>query len=105
MSSERHEKLTELFLKVCEMEPGKRKTFLDEACQGDHALRAEVESMLAHDQASAEPLASATATTQMPSALQHPDSVGPYRIRTGRTTESSRSTHIYATHERVGLSR
>ena len=50
MSSPRHERATQLFLQVCDLAPDRREAMLDEACADDPALRAEVESLLAHDE-------------------------------------------------------
>lgn len=47
MNSER-QKLDELFHSALEREPGKRETFIAEACNGDEELRRELESMLDH---------------------------------------------------------
>jgi serine/threonine protein kinase/predicted ATPase len=49
MDSQRHERLSELFLRARELPPEDRPAFLDEACTGDAALRADVESLLDHD--------------------------------------------------------
>jgi predicted ATPase len=49
VSSERHERISDLFLKACELGPAEREAFLDTACAGDPQLRAEVDSLLAHD--------------------------------------------------------
>src|SRR5262245_37383349 len=38
-----------VFDRAAELPPGERAGFLDRACAGDTALRAEVESLLAHD--------------------------------------------------------
>ena len=40
----------EIFAQACELDPAGRASFVRDACQGDDALRAEVESLLAaHD--------------------------------------------------------
>ncbi|MCH8851678.1 MAG: protein kinase [Planctomycetes bacterium] len=44
---ERHNKVYELFVKARELDANSRQAFLDEACAGDPALRAEVEARLA----------------------------------------------------------
>jgi predicted ATPase/predicted Ser/Thr protein kinase len=49
VTSRRHERISDLFLKACELDPEERKAFLDDACAGDPELRDEVESLLAHD--------------------------------------------------------
>jgi len=50
MDSQRHERLSELFLRARELAPEDRPAFLDEACTNDAALRADVESLLDHDE-------------------------------------------------------
>jgi serine/threonine-protein kinase len=51
MSREKFKRAEELFLEATELEPDKRQIFLDQACEGDAALRREVDALLAHDQA------------------------------------------------------
>jgi WD40 repeat protein len=46
-SSARHERLTELFTRACELEGAARAAFLDAECGGESELRAELESLLA----------------------------------------------------------
>ena len=51
MSSGGHkDRVTELFLRVCDLDPHEQKRVLDSECSTDPGLRAEVESLLAHDQ-------------------------------------------------------
>lgn len=50
-TSERHKRISDLFLAVCELRPKERAAYLDEACAGDARLRAEVEVLLAQDSA------------------------------------------------------
>src|SRR5438445_13443952 len=46
------QRLNELFLAAIEQDPARRAAFLDEACAGNPALRAEVESLVvSHEQA------------------------------------------------------
>jgi serine/threonine protein kinase len=49
MTPERYEKLCELFFQAVEMEPDRRKAFLEEKCADDASLRGEVERLLAND--------------------------------------------------------
>ena len=49
MGSQRHDRITELFLQACALDSAAREAFLDEACAGNAELRAEVDSLLAHD--------------------------------------------------------
>src|SRR5207302_9735898 len=46
-TSGRWQKIKDLFGEALEQDPAGRKAFLDQACNGDQALRAEVESLLA----------------------------------------------------------
>ncbi len=46
MEAERWRRVNELFHAALERDPGRREAFLDEACAGDTALRAEVSSLL-----------------------------------------------------------
>ncbi|MBX9790966.1 MAG: serine/threonine protein kinase [Pirellulales bacterium] len=48
MNAGRHERVKELFLKLCDADPATRRATLDRECAGDPSLRAEVESLLAH---------------------------------------------------------
>src|SRR5262245_29690090 len=54
MTPERRERVWTLFDKAAELPPGERGAFLDAACGGDAGLRADVESLLAHDSALAD---------------------------------------------------
>ena len=49
MPAERSEQVEQLYHAARERDPRERAAFLDEACAGDHALRREVESLLAQD--------------------------------------------------------
>jgi serine/threonine protein kinase/tetratricopeptide (TPR) repeat protein len=51
VTSDRHAKIKELFLAVCERPPDERSEYLDDACAGDVELRAEVEGLLAYHEA------------------------------------------------------
>ncbi|MCM3873411.1 MAG: protein kinase [Pyrinomonadaceae bacterium] len=48
-SSKRWQEIDRIFAAALEREPGARSTFLAEACGDDEQLRAEVESLMAHD--------------------------------------------------------
>jgi WD40 repeat protein/predicted Ser/Thr protein kinase len=54
MTPERRERVWALFDQAVERPPGERASFLDAACAGDAGLRAEVESLLAHDPSSSQ---------------------------------------------------
>ncbi len=47
--TDRHDKVTAIFLAACDLPPESRSKFLDEGCQGDGSLRAEVAAMLRAD--------------------------------------------------------
>ncbi len=50
MHSDKWDRIRELFERVCDLDPKDRRTRLDEACDGDAELRAEIESLIhAHD--------------------------------------------------------
>src|SRR5881392_2830920 len=50
MTPARFQTIEEIFLAALEHEPGQVSAFLDTACEGDEALRREVEVLLASDQ-------------------------------------------------------
>ena len=90
MSSERHRRLSEIFLAACEIPPDRRAEFLAEACRGEEDLRGDVELLLVHDEKAGDlldaeavhrKLASQVASWRepMPSG-RHPARIGPYRI-------------------------
>ncbi len=49
MTPERYQRIKELFARVCDLPPGQRAAFLEQACGDDDDLRHEVETLLAHD--------------------------------------------------------
>ena len=49
MTVERHEQVARIFHAALERVPEERTAFLEQACNGDEALRNDVESLLAHD--------------------------------------------------------
>jgi eukaryotic-like serine/threonine-protein kinase len=51
MGRERWQQIDTIFQAALELAPSERAAFLDDACRGDAALRSEVESLIAHDQA------------------------------------------------------
>src|SRR5260221_2065889 len=78
-------KANELFLKALELRSAdERREFLDRACTGDAAMRAEVDSLLkASEQAGGflEPPAQTPARTELPPAAEAPGTViGPYKL-------------------------
>jgi serine/threonine protein kinase/tetratricopeptide (TPR) repeat protein len=65
-----HDRVANLFLEARKLEPGARQKLLDEACEDDSQLRADVESLLVHDQT----------TTQPADSLSRPtEKIGDYR--------------------------
>ena len=79
------EKVKELFHTASDLPPSQREAYLTAACQGDEALRREVESLLSHDVSQAGVLErvaqQARAWTERPAPERKvPASVGRYRI-------------------------
>ena len=72
MDPERWRQVGELFHRALEHGPEERSRFLDEACGGDAALRAEVDSLLAHHDDGAPP-----AVPTPPEIVPTPPEVGP----------------------------
>jgi len=78
-----HARLSKLFLQACALPPEERPDFLDQACGGDAALRAELQAMLAADAQASGILdgrvgaVAADATGGRPAT---PRWIGPYRI-------------------------
>jgi len=82
-SEQRHEQVTKIFLDACELGPQERERFLDLACGGDSALRAEVESMLSHDWNNdlVSRLRQSFSTADLPEQrLERGTLIGPYKI-------------------------
>jgi serine/threonine protein kinase/tetratricopeptide (TPR) repeat protein len=50
MTSRRRAQVSDLFTRACGLDPDAREAFLNRACAGDAELRAEVESLLDHDE-------------------------------------------------------
>jgi eukaryotic-like serine/threonine-protein kinase len=80
MTSNRADRLTSLYHAALERPAAERASFLVQACGGDNALRAEVESLLAYDagsflEAPAAPVAGVGPGTQMVNRQ-----LGPYTI-------------------------
>ncbi len=83
MDSKRFEKIDELFQSAVDLAPEQRSIFLNEACNDDLELRAEVESLLsAYEKADdfIEVLASGVAASLLEEKRQHPAQVGQYKI-------------------------
>ena len=50
MTGQDFARVKEVFLQACDLAPADRGAFLDRACDGNAAMRAEVESLLASDE-------------------------------------------------------
>lgn len=50
MASEHYQRAKEIFYQVCEMDPVERRPFLDSACDGDAALRRDIDRLLLVDE-------------------------------------------------------
>src|SRR5262245_58205456 len=74
MDPARWSQIEELFLKALELPAEDRKRFLDQACQGDDSLRAEVNSLLACDSPD-DPLLAVDAPVDASGRR-----IGPYRL-------------------------
>ena len=81
---ERYERAKEIFLAVCDLDTAARATRLDEACENDAELRAEVESLLAHHgggQSDVPPTATAAPSLLKESERERsPQRIGQYRV-------------------------
>jgi len=84
MSSENHERIGELFLELARLPAERRAARLDEVCGDDEELRAELESLLAHDDSSvAERAGSAVVRGLVELELDEaalPGTIGGYRV-------------------------
>jgi serine/threonine protein kinase/tetratricopeptide (TPR) repeat protein len=81
MSGRDHDRVSGLFLQACEIPPERRAAFLDEACAGDARLRAEVESLLIHDESVPEILKPGAIPLDVsPAAEPIPERIGRFRI-------------------------
>jgi len=94
MTPERWKEIKALLAAALERPPDERDSFLNQACDGDRSLRAEVESLLAHEQPDDEPdsrmlsrelrlesLISSEMNEPAPRALMHGRGrIGPYKI-------------------------
>lgn len=72
MAAERRQQISELYHAARERSPEERSAYLKEACAGDDALCAEVESLLRYDAASADFLERPAAVVG-PVAMPSPD--------------------------------
>ena len=82
MSEDRPSRRRALFEAVADLAPSERDAFLHQACDGDAALRAEVEALLDHDEASNTAFLRSPVQRATP-ASGIPETIGRYRV-TGR---------------------
>jgi non-specific serine/threonine protein kinase/serine/threonine-protein kinase len=86
VDSERYERVSKLFTRALELDGEQRDDFLSDACHDDPDLRAEVESLLAHDRNASGVLQDfdpgCTATTAAEDKPIEPSTsrIGPYRV-------------------------
>ena len=88
MDSERWRRIELLYHSASEREPNHRAAFIKQACDGDEALRQEVESLLAQAQSTdgfldapaLDVAARELAASQEPGSPSHPPGIGRYRI-------------------------
>ena len=78
MSRERFRRIEELFLEALERPEDERAAFLEVACDGDEALRAEVDDLLDRDARDDTDLPIPTVSAREPEPA--PDRIGPYLI-------------------------
>lgn len=83
MNADRHQRLTDLFLQVVELDPAARAAFIQESTAGDDALRTELESLLAADAANQETRevgAGFLDQSALSGSAPIPEALGPFRI-------------------------
>ena len=78
-TGEQWPKIKEIFGAALEREPSERDAFLDQACERDPQLRAEVESLLAAH-ADADGLSQSPWTATVTGSVSEQRTVGPYRL-------------------------
>ena len=81
MSDADHARVSEIFIEACGLPPDRREAYLDAATKGDPTLRAEVESLLAHDESVPEILNDGAMPFESGSAAEPvPERIGQFRI-------------------------
>ena len=75
VSSDRHERLYDLFRRACELPVDERRAFVEHECRDDASLRVELERLLTHD-AGEESLASAARSPIGDGASSLPQVIG-----------------------------
>jgi hypothetical protein len=108
MDRERWRQIDMIFKAALELPAGERAAFLERACAGDEALRAEVESLIAHDREGGplEEPAFEEATRLLAAEREREQSlagkiIGPYRIVSRIGAGGMGEVHL-AVHERTG---
>ena len=79
MSTDDHDRISEIFLKACDLPPEEQKQFLDEACAGRPELRADVESILAHDERASAVLRQVTSSNMADAPAPTPEAATVWR--------------------------
>jgi formylglycine-generating enzyme required for sulfatase activity/predicted Ser/Thr protein kinase len=78
------ERVSEIFLKACELDPEQRAAFLDEVCQGDPEARVRLEALLARDAEASEALTDVRESLldRTFESIQRamPRQIGPYQV-------------------------
>ena len=87
MSTKRHARISELFVRASDLSAAEQSAFLDDACGEDAELRADVETLLARDSLAGRVLGSSAlkgglfpADSDKAASDGHPSSIGPYKI-------------------------
>jgi len=80
MQPERRNQISNLFHAALERAPEERQAFLEQACDGDRALRQEIESLLRHDSEGAAFLETPVMKAAGGEASRAGQQLGPYRI-------------------------
>lgn len=80
MRSQRHERVSEVFLGACDLDGEGREAYLERACAGDPALRAHVDALLARDGVADHAIDLVGLNGRSCARPALPESIGPYRI-------------------------
>lgn len=80
MSPDRFRQVKEIYFEALEREGAARVSFLESACQSDWDLRAEVESLLKHEESAGSFLSSPPGISLLVETHAVPDRIGPYRV-------------------------
>ncbi len=83
MTYSNHDLVARIFSNATELADSERKSYLDEACEGDTSLRKEVNYLLLHANAGSTVLAASDNSTRLKrigQSLTMPETVGPYTV-------------------------